>query len=175
LPIISQEGAEEVENNGNMPYWQQMALHGLDSESMSKGEDFLKLCNVQRIDAIILTAIEAKTVTKQWTRHICWYCFEAVVNGSRRHNPLNVAQLQEIHSNRSTLPANVFVIQTELGNGKDSNGRVRSLPIISQEGAEEVVNGSRRHIFFTLDLGTSRRISSRKWFNCKNKRSIQVK
>jgi hypothetical protein len=38
-------------------------------------------------------------------------------------DPLNVAQLQEIHSNRSTLPANVFVIQTELGNGKDSNGR----------------------------------------------------
>jgi hypothetical protein len=33
-------------------------------------------------------------------------------------DPLNVAQLQEIHSNRSTLPANVFVIQTELGNGK---------------------------------------------------------
>jgi hypothetical protein len=105
-------------------------------------------------------------------------------------DPLNVAQLQEIHSNRSTLPANVFVIQTELGNGKDSNGRVRSLPIIAIEAKtvtkqwtrhicwycfEAVVNGSRRHITFTLDLGTSRRISSRKWFNCKNKRSIQVK
>lgn len=37
-------------------------------------------------------------------------------------------------SNRVTLPANVFVIEGE--SGTDGNGRVRSLPIISQEESE---------------------------------------
>ncbi|XP_063409024.1 uncharacterized protein LOC134692498 [Mytilus trossulus] len=59
-------------------------------------------------------------------------------------DPLNASQQQhhQRRNNRATLPPNVFIVEGDLDNGKDSNGRVRSLPIISQESQEDLENGN---------------------------------